>query len=326
MDLNTLQEGIRQGQVRALAKGITLVESTLAADQKKAEALLTALMPSTGGALKIGISGIPGVGKSTFIEAFGSFLLNDDTSRRLAVLAVDPSSPIHGGAILGDKTRMEELSVHPRAFIRPSPGGGAAGVISRRPRESILLMEAGGYDTIFVETIGVGQSETLVASMVDVFLMLQMPNMGDELQGMKKGILELADIIAINKADGSLKEAAQRAKIEHEQALKLVPAEDKPTPVVLTSAKNKEGLPEIWNELRALVETWKKSGRFEQKRQDQVVQWFERELGEQIQAIAAEHPAYQGLFKEFEAKVRARELAPSVAARTFIKSILNVGQ
>ncbi|MFK7827758.1 MAG: methylmalonyl Co-A mutase-associated GTPase MeaB [Oligoflexales bacterium] len=324
MDLKKLQEGIKEGQVRALAKGITLVESTLSAHKNQAEELLTQLMPFTGGALKIGISGIPGVGKSTFIEAFGTFLLKENPNRRLAVLAVDPSSPIHGGAILGDKTRMEELSVHPRAFIRPSPGGGAVGGISRRARESILLMEACGYDTIFVETIGVGQSETLVASMVDVFLMLQMPNMGDELQGMKKGILELADIIAINKADGSLKEAAQRSKIEHEQALRFTSVDCSPTPVVLLSAKNKEGLSHIWTGLKNFVEHQKNNGSFEQKRQNQVVQWFERELGEQIQAIAADHKAYEGLFKEFESKVRQRELAPSVAARTFIKKILKV--
>lgn len=324
MDLKKLEIGIREGQVRALAKGITLVESTLNEHQKEAEQLLTKLMPYTGGALKIGISGIPGVGKSTFIEAFGNFLLKENSSRKLAVLAVDPSSPVHGGAILGDKTRMEELSVHPRAFIRPSPGGGASGGINRRARESILLMEAGGYDIIFVETIGVGQSETLVASMVDVFLMLQMPNMGDELQGMKKGILEIADIIGINKADGKLKEAAQRAKIEHEQALKLIPADGKPTPVVLLSSRNKEGLEQILQELGSFIEYQKESGRFEQKRQDQVVQWFESELGLQIQDLAVNHKAYHNLFKDYEGKVRERKLAPSIAARGFIKSIIKV--
>ena len=324
MDVNQLQEGIRKGRVRSLAKGITLVESTLKSDQAKAEHLLNDLMPFTGGALKIGISGIPGVGKSTFIEAFGTYLLSDNPKRKLAVLAVDPSSPVHGGAILGDKTRMEELSVHPRAFIRPSPGGGVAGGVSRRARESILLMEACGYDTIFVETIGVGQSETLVASMVDIFLMLQMPNMGDELQGMKKGILELADMIAINKADGGLKEAAKRAKIEHEQALRLIPSDGTPTPVVLVSAKNKEGLDRVWQDLEGLVASRQQEGSFDRRRQDQVVQWFERELGEQIQAIAADHEAYHSLFCEYEAKVRGKELAPSIAARSFIKEILRI--
>ncbi|MFZ5603690.1 MAG: methylmalonyl Co-A mutase-associated GTPase MeaB, partial [Pseudomonadota bacterium] len=214
------KEALLQGNRRALAKAITLTESKLDSHRQEAQQLLESLLPHTGNSIRIGITGIPGVGKSTFIEAFGLHLIR--AGKKVAVLAVDPSSPITGGSILGDKTRMEVLSQQENAFIRPSPSGGALGGVAQKTRESMLLCEAAGYDVILVETVGVGQSEYEVASMVDFFLVLMLPNAGDELQGIKKGILELADAIVINKADGAARAMADQARHHYNNALSIL--------------------------------------------------------------------------------------------------------
>jgi LAO/AO transport system kinase len=220
LDLDDLLRGIRSNDRAALGRAITLVESNSPGDRDRAQELLTALLPSTGGAHRIGVSGVPGVGKSTFIERFGLQLV--DEGHRVAVLAVDPSSSVSKGSILGDKTRMEKLAASDGAFIRPSPTGGSLGGVARKTREAILVCEAAGYDVVLVETVGVGQSETAVAEMVDFFLLLKLAGAGDELQGIKRGILELADLIAINKADGENLQAAELARAEFERALQIV--------------------------------------------------------------------------------------------------------
>ena len=222
LTLDQLEQGVRAGDRALLARAITLVESTRPGDQADARALLDRLLPATGGALRVGITGVPGVGKSTFIEALGKLLTSRGT--KLAVLAVDPSSSRTGGAILGDKTRMHELARDPLAFVRPSPSRGSLGGVARRTREVMLLCEAAGHEVVLIETVGVGQSETMVAGMVDFFLVLMLANAGDELQGIKRGILELADLVAINKADGEHVEAARRARVEYARALHLMPA------------------------------------------------------------------------------------------------------
>src|SRR6056300_1438222 len=239
-------QALRNGQRRALAKAITLIESSHPSHRKQAAALLERCLPHSGQSLRIGISGVPGVGKSTFIEAFGLFLIG--LGKRVGVLAVDPSSPLHGGSILGDKTRMERLSREDHAFIRPSPAGRSLGGVANRTREAILVAESAGFDVILVETVGVGQSEYEVHSMTDLFLVLMLPNAGDELQGIKKGILELADLIVINKADGDQQTLAQRAVREYRNALHLL----KPTraswqaKVLQCSALEQTGLVELW--------------------------------------------------------------------------------
>ena len=250
-------QSVTAGDGRALARAITLIESTRADDQDRAQALLAALLPATGHSVRIGISGAPGVGKSTFIEAFGFEVIR--AGHRVAVLAVDPSSKRGGGSLLGDKTRMAELARHGCAFIRPSPAGETLGGVARRTREAMLACEAAGFDVVIVETVGVGQSETAVADMVDVFVLLLAPGGGDERQGLKKGIVELADIIAINKADGALAQAAGRMRAEFEGALGLLrPADSRWRPVGLgCSALEGAGIAEVWR----TVETHRRAAR-----------------------------------------------------------------
>ena len=218
-------EQILQGNRRAIAKAITLLESTRPESFEQGQELLESLLPHAGKALRIGITGVPGVGKSTFIEAIGLFLIKQ--GHRVAVLAVDPSSQLTGGSIMGDKTRMNELAQHPHAFIRPSPSSGILGGVARKTRETMLICEAAGYDVVIVETVGVGQSETMVASMVDLFLLLMLPNAGDELQGIKKGVLELADLVVVNKSDGEQETLAKTAQSEYRKALHLLPSSKK---------------------------------------------------------------------------------------------------
>ena len=266
-------DALRQGNRRALAKAITLIESHNPAHRRAADELLEAIMPFSGKAFRLGISGVPGVGKSTFIESFG--LAAVDQGHRVAVLAVDPSSPVNGGSILGDKTRMEQLSRAEGAYIRPSPAGESLGGVAQRTREAILLCEAAGYDQVWVETVGVGQSEHEVANMTDAFLVLMQPGAGDELQGIKKGILELADLIVVNKADGEAKQLAEFSRRHYQNALNLLTHTGFWTPQVLSiSALKKDGL----SELQGLIKRYRSEGHdaILERRQTQNLAWFER--------------------------------------------------
>jgi LAO/AO transport system kinase len=318
-DVNALAAGVRAGDRRALARAITLVESMRAVDRDRAEALLTAVLPQTGGSLRIGISGAPGVGKSTFIEAFGAHLTAE--GHKLAVLAVDPSSRRSGGSILGDKTRMENLARNPGAFIRPSPAGVSLGGVARRTRESILLAEAAGFDVVLVETVGIGQSETAVSEMVDVFVLLIGPGGGDELQGIKRGVMELADIVLVTKADGELKQAAARAAADYGHALHLmrpkyagVAAE-----VKQVSALEGRGIGEAWTAMRAFHRALAQSGQLEKLRRNQLTHWFWNEL----QAVLAEEISADGAVaaeaRKIEADVAAGRALPNAAARALIR-------
>ena len=270
-------EGVLSGDRMVLARAITVIESNLPSDGELAARLLDALLPHTGRSLRVGITGVPGVGKSTFIDALGMHLIRD-RGEDVAVLSVDPSSPISGGSILGDKTRMERLAVEERAFIRPSPSQGHLGGVARRTRETILLCEAAGYRNILVETVGVGQSETAVRSMTDFFLLLMLAGAGDELQGMKRGIIEMLDGMAINKADGDNKRKAERARIEYAGALHLFPASpDGWTPRVLTCssiAREGSGIAEVWQMVLAHRELLERNGFLARRRNLQALQWM----------------------------------------------------
>lgn len=268
------QKLLLKGDIRQLAKAITLVESKNPEHRVKAQDLLTQIHSHTGKSIRIGISGVPGVGKSTFIESFGLELIRQ--GKKVAVLAVDPSSPISGGSIMGDKTRMEKLSQNEKAFIRPSPTAGALGGVANRTRESMLLCEAAGFDVILIETVGVGQSEYEVASMVDFFLVLMLPNAGDELQGIKKGILELCHTLVVNKADGEAKTLAQIAKGQYESALKIVKQDSFWQPQVATcSALNHQGIGDIWKIICDYVKKSKDQNLFDKKRSEQNIKWME---------------------------------------------------
>ena len=311
---------VRAGDRRALARAITLIESTKPDHRAEADALLAELLPATGGAIRIGISGVPGVGKSTFIEAFGQHLV--DAGLKLAVLAVDPSSPLGGGSILGDKTRMEILARRPEAFIRPSPAGRTLGGVARRSRESLLLCEAAGFDVVVVETVGVGQSETAVAEMVDVFLLLLLPSAGDELQGIKKGIVELADLVVINKADGALKAAANQAAADYANALRLLrPAMPSWRPPVLQcSALLGEGIAEVWGEIYRFREVAGESGVLAKKRAEQARGWLWREVSESLLSELKAEARTAGLIAPLEAEVAAGRITPSGAARRLLQA------
>jgi LAO/AO transport system kinase len=269
----SLVDGVLAGQRRALAKAITLIESTRPDHQQRAQQVLNALLPKTGGAVRLGISGVPGAGKSTFIEALGVWLI--EQGKRLAVLAVDPSSTVSGGSILGDKTRMEMLSQREEAFIRPSPSAGSLGGVAEKTREAMLLCEASGYDVIIVETVGVGQSETTVAGMVDMFCLLQLPNAGDDLQAIKKGIVEIADLVIINKADIDPRATAV-ARSQWRNALHMLrPASRNWAPPVITlSALHKEGITDFWVQVEQYQAALKPTGEFAAKRQHQSLSWM----------------------------------------------------
>ncbi len=269
----TLVDGVLAGERRALAKAITLIESTRPDHQQRAQQVLNALLPKTGGAVRLGISGVPGAGKSTFIEALGVWLI--EQGKRLAVLAVDPSSTVSGGSILGDKTRMEMLSQREEAFIRPSPSAGSLGGVAEKTREAMLLCEAAGYNVIIVETVGVGQSETTVAGMVDMFCLLQLPNAGDDLQAIKKGIVEIADLVVINKADIDPRATAV-ARSQWRNALHMLrPASKNWAPPVITlSALHKEGITDFWVQVEQYQAALKPTGEFAAKRQHQSLSWM----------------------------------------------------
>jgi LAO/AO transport system kinase len=312
-----LTAGLRAGNRRALAKAITLVESTRAEDRESAQRLLEAALPHTGRSMRIGISGVPGVGKSTFIEALGMYLI--ERGHRVAVLAVDPSSTVHGGSILGDKTRMELLSQRIEAFIRPSPSSGSLGGVAEHTREALLLCEAAGYDIIIVETVGVGQSETAVAGMTDAFVLLQLPNAGDELQAIKKGIMELADLVVFNKADID-PTAAQMAAAQMRSALSMLrPASANWQPPVLTlSALKKDGLAEFWQVIEKFRSTLTDSGEFEARRRHQALAWMWQQIDSGLRQRFREHPAVKAALAELSVSVEAGSTTPAAAAQRLL--------
>ena len=317
-----LAEAVHAGERRALARAITLIESTRADHRERAAELLERLMPMTGRSIRIGISGVPGVGKSTFIEAFGTHVI--DRGHRVAVLAVDPSSVLSGGSILGDKTRMEELARRPEAFIRPSPAGGTLGGVTRRTREAMLACEAAGFDVIIVETVGVGQSETAVAEMTDLFLLLLLPAGGDELQGIKRGIMELADLVLVNKADGELAGAARRTVADYRHALHMLrPRSPNWTvPVEACSAHNGAGIPEAWETIGRYRETLGASGELAARRAAQARAWMWSETTDNLVAALREHPAVRERLPALEAAVTEGRIPPTLAARRLLAAFL----
>ena len=309
-------DGVLSGDRRVLARTITMIESTLPAHRKTARQIVDQLVSHAGKAVRLGITGVPGVGKSTFIESFGTMLTAQD--HRVAVLAVDPSSKRSGGSILADKTRMEKLAVEKNAFIRPSPSGGTLGGVAKKTRETMLVCEAAGFDVMIVETVGVGQSETAVASMVDFFLVLMIAGAGDELQGMKKGVLELADAIAINKADGDNVEKAERARKEYENALHyLRPATPSWTPPVLTcSAKDdtRKGIAEIWTTVLDHRKRLEKTGELAEKRRRQAVDWMWDLINEGLLDRFRSDPEIRRRLPEMQRDVARGSAAPTAAA------------
>jgi len=321
MDLSDLATRILNGERRAVARAITLVESGRADHRAQAADLLAAL---GGGrqALRIGLSGTPGVGKSTFIEAFGMLLTG--LGLKVAVLAVDPSSTRSGGSILGDKTRMERLSRDPLAFIRPSPSQSHLGGVARRTREAVAVVEAAGFDVVLVETVGVGQSETVVAEMVDVFMLLLAPAGGDELQGVKRGIMEIADLIVINKADGDLKPAATRTCADYAGALRLLRkrAQDPEAfpKAVMASALEGDGLDQVWSDVQALHHWRQEHGHFDKRRAAQAMHWFQAEVQNGVLARLATSQDAQVLMQDLQAKVQSGHLPASAAATQVLEA------
>lgn len=310
-------EAILSGDRRALAKAITLVESQRETDRDAAQTLLKSLLPHTGSSIRIGVTGVPGVGKSTFIETFGQHLI--EKGHRLAVLAVDPSSPVAGGSILGDKTRMERLSRSEAAFIRPSPAGKALGGVAFKTRESLLLCEAAGYDVILVETVGVGQSEHQVAGMVDFFLLLMLPGGGDELQGIKKGILELADAIVVNKADGASETLARTTQQHYRGAMSLLKHEGFWEPKVMTcSALHQQGIEAVWETIVEYAEAARSGGIFDEARAAQNLTWMRQLIDELLRSGLAQHPRVRAAMPEVEAAVRSARQTPLSAAQTIL--------
>ena len=301
-------------QRRALAKAITLIESTRDDHRAQADALLDTLLPHSGQALRLGISGVPGVGKSTFIEALGLFLVGQ--GHRVAVLAVDPSSARTGGSILGDKTRMARLSATDTAYIRPSPASGTLGGVAAKTREAMLLCEAAGFDVVLVETVGIGQSETAVCEMTDFFLALMLPGAGDELQGIKKGLVELADMIAINKADGDNFARANLAAAEYRSALHILSprSEHWHPPVVTYSALTGAGIAELWRKILEHRSAMNASGEFAERRRQQQIKWMWSMLESRMMARLRADPAIRARVKQIEAEVADARITPALAA------------
>lgn len=320
MSVDDYVSGVRAGDRAVLARAITLIESRNPAHRRQAQEVLQALLPFSGDARRIGITGVPGVGKSTFIEAFGKMLTG--SGHKVAVLAVDPSSNRTGGSILGDKTRMQELGRDPDAYIRPSPSAGTLGGVTRATRETMVICEAAGFDHVLVETVGVGQSETVVAEMVDFFLVLMLPGAGDELQGIKKGVLEIADMIAVNKADGETKSRARRAASEYRRALEIMtPSSPNWQPPVSTcSALSKEGLDDILAEIARHREALSASGEFQKKRQDQQVRWMWAMIRERLMARFEEDDAVRVLVADLEADVAGNRETASAAADRLLQA------
>lgn len=323
LSIEEYKSGVLSGDRIALSRAITLVESTLDEDNELAAHLIDELYQYTGNSFRVGITGVPGVGKSTFIESFGSHILEE--GKKLAVLTIDPSSQKTGGSILGDKTRMEKLSQSKNAFIRPSPSGDALGGVAQKTRESMLLCEAAGFDVVFVETVGVGQSETAVKNMVDFFLLLMLAGAGDELQGIKKGIMEMADTIAINKADGNNIESAKKAKKEYQNALHLFPANENGwiPKVKICSALEDNGLSDIWQLLKEFQAQQKESGYFEQNRKEQSVHWMHQTIHHFLKRNFYKSPEVKGNLVKFEEAVRQGEKHSVQAARILLENYFN---
>jgi LAO/AO transport system kinase len=320
----TQHDGPRQR--RAIAKAITLLESTRADHRALADALLTELLPHTGKSMRLGISGVPGVGKSTFIEALGLFLI--DKGHRVAVLAVDPSSTVSGGSILGDKTRMERLSVCEQAYIRPSPSSGTLGGVAEKTREAMLVCEAAGYDVVIVETVGVGQSETAVSGMTDMFVLMQLPNAGDDLQAIKKGVMELADLVLINKCDIDAL-AAQRAQLQITSAMQLLgmfgPHDDKnwhPKALPL-SALNGQGVDSFWAAVTQFTALQTANGKMAQRRQQQALAWMWERIDAGLKQAFRQNPQVRELLPTLEQQVREGTIAASTAARNLLFASVN---
>jgi len=309
---------ILKGDITALSRAITLVESTSEKHLEKANEIIKGCLPHANKSVRIGITGVPGVGKSTFIEAFGKYLTS--IGKKVAVLAVDPSSSISHGSILGDKTRMEELVKDKNAYIRPSASGESLGGVARKTRETIILCEACGFDTILIETVGVGQSETAVHSMVDFFLLLNLAGAGDELQGIKRGIMEMADLIVINKADGDNVKRARLAKTEYNRALHLFPMKNSGwSPKVTTcSALHNEGIAEVWQTITEYFELTQENHYFEQKRKEQNQYWLIETINEQLKQNFYNHPEIQKLLEEHKKAVQNNEISPFAAAQLLL--------
>ena len=311
-------DAIRAGDRRAMARAITLIESTRPEQSAQGQAILELLVPNTGQALRVGITGPPGVGKSTLIEALGLKLVAD--GHRVAVLAVDPSSPVTGGSILGDKTRMERLATSPSAFIRPSPSGGSLGGVAHRTREVMLLCEAGGYDVVLIETVGIGQSEITVSSMVDFFLVMLLPAGGDQLQGIKRGVMELADSLAVNKADGAMREIAERTRLDYEGALQLI----RPTSAgwrprsLLVSALEEEGIAEIWTTVGEHRSALQATGEFDQRRRQQNRDWMWSLVDQGLRRALDSDPGVASRVVEFEEDVQSQKRTPAAAAKDLL--------
>ncbi|WP_189765144.1 methylmalonyl Co-A mutase-associated GTPase MeaB [Streptomyces xanthochromogenes] len=317
--LDTYVKGVLGGKRAVIARAITLVESTRPQHRALAQELLTELLPHSGRSRRIGISGVPGVGKSTFIDAFGTMLTA--LGHRVAVLAVDPSSTRTGGSILGDKTRMERLAVDPAAFVRPSPTSGTLGGVAKATRESIVVMEAAGYDVVLVETVGVGQSETAVANMVDTFLLLTLARTGDQLQGIKKGVLELADVISVNKADGPHERDARTAARELAGALRLMHGKDAfwTPPVLCCSARESTGLDGVWERLEQHRTLLDSTGRLAARRRDQQIDWTWAMVRDELLGRLHADPEVRSLTPELERQVRAGELTATLAAEQILE-------
>jgi len=316
-------EGVLSGDRIVLAKTITLIESLRAEHNRKALEVMERLLPHTGASIRIGITGVPGVGKSSFIEALGTRLT--DNGHRIAVLAIDPSSSLSGGSILGDKTRMERLSTDSAAFIRPSPSAGSLGGVARKTREAMLVCEAAGFDVVFIETVGVGQSETMVHSMVDFFLLLMLAGAGDQLQGIKRGIMELADAIVISKADGDNVRASEHARSEYEIALKLLmkPAPDWSPPVLTCSAVTGDGIDEVWQTVQSFRKITTESAWLPRKRREQTLAWMHDTIRQSLHDRFHEDDAVSRLLPELEQRVAAGELPPLVAARRLLHAFFH---
>jgi LAO/AO transport system kinase len=321
--VDELYEGVLKGERSFLARAITLVESNAEQHFQKAQQLLQKLLPKSGNAIRIGITGVPGAGKSTFIETFGMYLCS--LGHRVAVLAIDPSSSISGGSILGDKTRMEELSRNPQAFIRPSPTAGKLGGVHRKTREAMLICEAAGFDVILIETVGVGQSEVIIRDMVDFFMLLVLTGAGDELQGMKKGIIELADAILVHKADGANKQIAEQTRKEYNRILHFLNPATKgwTTKAYTCSSLTGEGIDRIWDIIQSFVKTGKSSGVLEDRRNAQAREWLHGMISDQLHYHFYHHPVIMNMLPQLENEVIIGDKTVASTVETLFKFFFN---